>query len=147
VREYMTERYLSGPGSSRIYWLVSRRGLAHEMFLILDGDESEFGKALPVFTAEGLAAAFLEASGLGGGAWRSRRVSVGELISLLCGPCGRVAGVALNPLGEALVAGAGLRADVGRVVFLDMLSGRGRAQKEARPLFASAPGPRALVGA
>lgn len=144
----MIERCFSGPGGPRVYWLLSKRGRAHEIFLIVGGDESGFGKALPVFTAECLAAAFLDSSGLWDGAWRSRRVAGGELISLLCGPCGRVVGVALDPLGDSVVAGAGLRADVGRVGFLDMLSGRNRREKAgSRPLVAPGLGRGALVGA
>lgn len=143
----MIERHFPGPGSPRVYWLLSRRGRAHEIFFVLGGGGSGYGKALPVFTAERLAATFLEASGLDA-AWRSRRVAGGELISLLCGPCGRVVGVSLDPLGESAVAGIEPRPDVSRVSFLDMLSGRNRRVEEGgRPLIAPGLGRGALVGA
>lgn len=125
--------------------MLSRPDRVHEVFLCLAG-ESGFGKVLPVFTAEGLAATFLAASDLGGSAWNVRRVCGGELISLLYGPCGRVAGVALNPLAESVTGG--LRADVERVSFLDLLSGRDRRMRgKSEPLAAPGSGYRALAGA
>lgn len=120
----MTETYTTQPWRHRGYWVLSRRGRSHETFLLVDDGEPGLGKALPVFTAEGLAVAFLRSSGLGN-AWRSKRVDGGELISVLYGPCWRVGGVAMNPLGGAAVE-AGLHVDVGRGAFLDMLSGRSR---------------------
>lgn len=108
------------------YWLLSKRGRAHEIFLIVEAGEPSPGKALPVFTAECLAADFLKASGLGDEVWHSRRVDGGELISVLYGPCVRVGGVALDPAGGPVIAGSGVQSNIGRSVFLDMLSGRSR---------------------
>jgi len=119
----------SSPGawSPRVYWLISSRGSAHEAFLLVDCHERGLGgglKALPVFRAERAAEAFLESGAPDGVRWRVRRVDGGELISLLYGPCQGVSGVVLDPAAAPSSPGRTLCADLGRVEFLDVLSGR-----------------------
>lgn len=133
----------SSPGTwgPSVYWLLSSRGRTHEIFLIMDGGEPGCGKALPVFSAERSAVAFLESSTLDPGIWHARGMDSGELISVLYGPCGRISGIALDPVEGPVVSGAGLRTDVGRGAFLDMLSGRSLRSREIGGPYL-APGPR-----
>lgn len=77
---------------------------------------------MPVFSEKCFAERFLEYSTLDIGLWHARRMECGELISLLYGPCEKVGGVALDPT-EASVS-AGIRVDLVRGVFLDLLSGQ-----------------------
>jgi hypothetical protein len=55
------------------------------------------GETLPIFSFEEEAEAFLRLAALGTG-WRTRMTTVGELISVLYGPCVGVERVALDPL-------------------------------------------------
>jgi hypothetical protein len=71
-------------------------------------------EALPVFSLEDEARRFLEFGALDAG-WRVRVTTVGELVSVLFGPCAGVGWVVLDPLpppfAEALTDPAGMGRD------------------------------------
>jgi hypothetical protein len=62
-------------------------------------------RALPVFSFEEEAEMFLRLGGYEESGWQARESSAGELVSVLCGPCADVEGVALDPLPEMLEDG------------------------------------------
>jgi hypothetical protein len=74
---------------------------------------------LPVFSFEEEAEMFLRLGNYDGGSWRARESSAGELISVLCGPCKDVRGVALDPLPEMLKDGTVGLVEVGRERFVE----------------------------
>ena len=86
-------------------WLLSKHksGLIEVVLTIETGGEEE---ALPVFSFEEEAEAFLSLGALGTH-WGIRETTPGELVSMLYGPCAGVGRVALDPLpelgGEAIV--------------------------------------------
>jgi hypothetical protein len=82
-------------------------------------------RVLSVFSFEEEAEMFLRLGGYDGGAWRARESSVGELVSLLCGPCKDVKGVALDPLPEMLKDGTVGLVSVERKSFLKQIFARG----------------------
>ncbi len=81
---------------------------------------------LLVFSFEEETEMFLRLGGYDGGDWLARESSVGELVSVLCGPCKDVEGVALDPLPEMLKDGTIGLVGVGRRRFLGRLMARGR---------------------
>ena len=84
-------------------WLIARHDNAQLELLTIDAGGE---KALPVFSFEEEAEAFLSLSALGT-YWWIRETTPGELVSVLYGPCASVEWVALDPLpgvgGEAIV--------------------------------------------
>jgi hypothetical protein len=78
-------------------------------------------RVLSVFSCEEEAEMFLRLGGYDGGAWRARESSVGELVSVLCGPCKNVKGVALDPLPEMLKDGTVGLVSVERKTFLPVV--------------------------
>jgi hypothetical protein len=63
-------------------------------------------RVLPVFSFEQEVEMFLRLGGYyDGGGWRARESSAGELVSVLCGLCVGVGGVALDPLPQMLKDG------------------------------------------
>jgi hypothetical protein len=80
-------------------------------------------RILPVFSFEEEAEMFLRLGGYDG-AWRARESSAGELVSVLCGPCKDVKGVALDPLPEMLKDGTVGLVEVGRESFLEQIFAR-----------------------
>jgi len=64
---------------------------------------------------------FLRLGGYDCGAWRARESSAGELVSVLCGPCKDVKGVALDPLPEMLKDGTVGLVGIGRESFLGQI--------------------------
>lgn len=79
-------------------------------------------EVLPVFCFREEAQMFLHLSALGD-AWRARRTSAGEIVSLLRGTCSGVAGVALDPIPD-FDPETPMRALFGKREFVSFLSGR-----------------------
>jgi hypothetical protein len=94
------------------------------------------GELLAVFGHEEEARLFLWSLGPGKAAdgWRVAETRCGELASVLCGPCSRANGVALDPLPEMLEDGTAPLVGVGRERFLARLLGRGRSGPALRAL-------------
>jgi len=78
-------------------------------------------KVLPVFSFEEEAEMFLHLGGYGDSGWRARECCADELVSVLCGPCVDVEGVALDPLPEMLEDGTIGLVEVGRRRFVEQL--------------------------
>jgi hypothetical protein len=78
-------------------------------------------RVLPVFSFEEEAEMFLHLGGYADSGWRARESSAGELVSVLCGPCIDVEGVALDPLSEMLEDGTIGLVEVGRRRFVGQL--------------------------
>lgn len=87
---------------------------------------------LPVFSHEEEAEMFRSLGGAGGG-WRIRESTVGELFSVLYGPCARVGPVALDPLPEMLDEKAVGLVSLDRERLLDLVLGRGRSPQRHGP--------------
>jgi hypothetical protein len=87
--------------AGRSRWLITNydHSKMNALTVRLGGD----GEALAVFGFEEEADMFLHfrAVALGGG-WRVRQTSVGELVSVLYGPCSNVKKVVLDPLPEVV---------------------------------------------
>jgi hypothetical protein len=81
-------------------------------------------EVLPVFSFEEEAEMFLHLGGYEGGGWQARESSAGELVSVLCGPCADVEGVALDPLPEMLEGATIELVEVGRRRFVRRLLAR-----------------------
>ena len=78
------------------FWLIARhRTCGME---VLTANLARGGEALPVFSLEDDANAFLRLGELGDD-WRARESAGGELVSVLCGPCAGVERVVLDPIG------------------------------------------------
>jgi hypothetical protein len=83
--------------SRRPLWLIAKHDDGRTDVLTLGHDGNGEEEALPVFSYEEEAEAFLRLQAPGKG-WRARESRVGELISLLYGPCRSIEKVALDPL-------------------------------------------------
>ena len=102
---------------SRPFWLIAayRTGRLE----VLRTSLASGAEALPVFSFEEEARMFLEFGALDGG-WRVRVTTVGELISIMSGPCAGVDWVALDPLpGPFVEALTGYLAGMGRDAFME----------------------------
>ena len=115
---------LSGPPrrspGNKTRWLIARDGDGRlEALCVWAGA----ARVLPVFSFEEEAEMFLCLGGYDG-AWRARESSAGELVSVLCGPCKDVKGVALDPLPEMLKDGTVGFVEVGRESFLGQIFAR-----------------------
>jgi hypothetical protein len=118
----------SGP-TPTTRWMIARDGEGRlEPLCVRAG----LSKVLPVFSFEEEAEMFLHIGGYGDSEWRARESSVGELVSVLCGPCVDVEGVALDPLPEMLEDGTLGLVWVGRKRFLGQLLARGWERAAAR---------------
>ena len=115
-----------------VYWLLSSRGGAHEVFLTFWGGEPGGEvRTLPVFSAEGSAGAFVEAGPFDERVWRSRKTTRGELISILYGPCVAAGRIAFDPLEVSLVESTGsFQTTLSPEVFVEVLLGRGQRRLE-----------------
>lgn len=98
------EQEASGRASGRrpasVYWLITRNENSRLEVLTLslaDGEE-----VLPVFSYEEEAHMFLSLGQEGFDTWQIRESTIGELISVLYGPCAGVKRVALDPLPEMI---------------------------------------------
>jgi hypothetical protein len=91
------------------YWLIAeKRNNRIEVLTIRTGGEQE---TLPVFSPEEEAKIILRFGGVAGG-WRARKSGVGELVSVLSGPCAGVEKVALDPSPEMVVEGRAAAASI-----------------------------------
>ena len=92
----------NGHPSRRPVWLIARcNGGLVEVGTITSGGRRE---TLPIFGFEEEAELFLRFELLGEG-WRARRTSVGDLVSVLRGPCAEVEQIALDPPPEIVGGG------------------------------------------
>jgi hypothetical protein len=108
------------PGN-KTRWLIAREGDGRlEPLCVWAGA----ARVLPVFSFEEEAEMFLRLGGYDGYGWRARESSAGELVSVLCGPCKDVKGVALDPLPEMLKDGTVGLVGVGRESFLGQIFAR-----------------------
>lgn len=111
------------------WWLLAKDGHAHghaRARILTVGRGG--APTLPVFSGEGEAEMFLRFGAPPGDGWRVTETSARELVSVLCGPCAGVRGVALDPLpGMTETEMTGL-VMVARTRFLDrfLVPGRGR---------------------
>ena len=89
--------------ASKTRWLIARDGTGRlEPLCVRRGS----ARVLPVFSFEEEAEMFVRLGGYeGDGGWRAKESSAGELVSVLCGLCVGVGGVALNPLPQMLKDG------------------------------------------
>jgi hypothetical protein len=79
-------------------------------------------EVVPVFSSGEMAGRFLLSSVLGEG-WRVRGCSIGEMVSLLFGPCADIKRVLLNPFPESLAVKDELAEPVYRESFIASLLG------------------------
>jgi hypothetical protein len=111
-------------GSTRTTrWMVARDGGKGRLEPLCV--RAGLSKVLPVFSFEEEAEMFLHLGGYADSGWRVRESSAGELVSVLCGPCADVEGVALDPLPEMLEDGTIELVEVGRRRFVEHLLERG----------------------
>jgi hypothetical protein len=104
------------------WWLIAKNGNSRVEFLTTDR-EGDCGETLVIFGHEEEAEMFLYLGGYGDDGWSARESSIGEIVSVLCGPCSCVEGVALDPL-PVMVDDRTLRLVwLGREHFLDHLLG------------------------
>ena len=103
-------------------WLIARDGNGRlEPLCVWAGA----ARVLPVFSFEEEAQMFLRLGGYEGDeGWRARESCASELVSVLCGPCKDVKGVALDPLPEMLKDGTIGLVGVGRESFLGQIFAR-----------------------
>jgi hypothetical protein len=83
----------------RAHWLIAKHDIRRVDVLTIDlgGD----GEALAVFSFQEEAQMFLDfLPAVSGEGWRVRQTSVGELVSVLYGPCSDTKKVALDPVPE-----------------------------------------------
>ena len=113
-------RTTKSPGRSTptTRWMIARAGEGRlEPLCVRAG----LWKVLPVFSFEEEAEMFLHLGGYADSGWRTRESCAGELVSVLCGPCIEVEGVALDPLPEMLEDGTLELVEVGRRRFVGKL--------------------------
>ena len=98
------------------YWLISRRFRGRiEIFTVDRG-----GETLPVFGHVEEAEAFLPLANAKVG-WRPTESRAGGLVSVLYGPCARVARVALDPPPEMVADGTVSLLSLSRERFVDLI--------------------------
>ena len=126
IEERKTSRIGSDSRPTPWYWLLSRYGVSGlEVFTEMTPRGEEI---VPVFGSTDGASGYLSGGTRPGArAWKPRKTSRGELISVLMGVCKDAGWVALDPPPGAVteVGAAGLCA-WSREAFLDPLLGRGR---------------------
>ena len=115
----------------RPFWIITR--YRHNRLETLTIDPETNGGSLPVFGFEEEAEAFVHffVDAVEERGWRERETTVGELVSILMGPCVRVREVTLDPLLAALAREKLPLASVNRERFVRYLLGeRGGRVKE-----------------
>jgi hypothetical protein len=80
----------------KAFWLISK--IEGGRMDILTTDLAGRGPALPVFSFAEEAAMYLELGPPEQGRWRVRETAIGELVSVLLGPCSGVGRVLLDPV-------------------------------------------------
>jgi hypothetical protein len=109
-------RFLVKTTYSRAFWLIAEYrsgGIEVLRNTLASGEE-----ALPVFSFEDEARMFLKFGALDGG-WRVRVTTVGELVSVLFGPCAGVGWVVLDPLPPPFAEARMDLAGMGRDAFME----------------------------
>jgi hypothetical protein len=104
------------------WWLIAKTENGRVEFLTTAREE-DGGETLPVFGYEEEAEMFLHLGGYGDDGWSARESSIGEIVSVLCGPCSGVKGVTLDPLPGMVDDGTLCLVWLGRERFLDQLLG------------------------
>jgi hypothetical protein len=107
------------------WWLIAKTEDGRVKFLTT-GHKEEGGETLPVFGHEEEAEMFLHLGGYSDDGWRARESSIGEIVSVLCGPCSGVEGVALDPLPGMVADGTLGLVRLRRESFLGRLLGHPR---------------------
>ena len=107
----------------RPFWIITR--YRHNRLETLTIDPETNGGSLPVFGFEEEAEAFVHffVDAVEERGWRERETTVGELVSILMGPCARVREVTLDPLLAALAREKLPLASVNRERFVRYLLG------------------------
>jgi len=105
------------------WWLLVKTERGRVEFLTTVASVTNSGETLPVFGYEEEAEMFLHLSGYGDGGWSARESSSGEIVSVLCGPCSGVDGVALDPLPQIVTDETLCLVWMGRERFLKQLLG------------------------
>jgi hypothetical protein len=113
-----TTKSPSGP-TPTTRWMIARAGEGRLEPLCVRAAGTS--RVLPVFSFEEEAEMFLHLGGYADSGWRARESSAGELVSVLCGPCIDVEGVALDPLPQMLEDGTIGLVEVGRRRFVRQL--------------------------
>lgn len=111
-----------------MWWLLAKHGDHGTDLLALDRDGE---RTLPVFSGEDEAEMFVCLRGAFECGWQVRETSGGELISILCGPCGDVRSVALDP-SPVMESGMLGLISMNRERFLDWILTLGRSLPAAR---------------
>jgi hypothetical protein len=114
------------PGSA--YWLIAKNKNGRLEVLATDLAGGE--EVMPVFSHEQEAEMFLGLWEVGFDGWQARESTVGEIISVLCGPCASVERVALDPLPEMVLERTVGLVSLSRERFMDLVLNR--AQPPAR---------------
>ena len=105
------------------WWLIAKTEKGRVEFLTTTARDEDGGETLPVFGHEEEAEMFLHLGGYGDDGWSARESSIGEIVSVLCGPCSGVEGVSLDPLPGMVADGTLCLVWLGRERFLDQLLG------------------------
>jgi hypothetical protein len=108
------------------WWLIAKTENGRVEFLTTTARDEDGGETLPVFGHEEEAEMFLHLGGYGEDGWRARESSSGEIVSVLCGPCSGVEGVALDPLPGMVADGTLGLVRLRRESFLGRLLGHPR---------------------
>ena len=106
------------------WWLIAKTENGRVEFLTTTARDEDGGETLPVFGYEEEAEMFVHLGGYGEDGWSARESSIGEIVSVLCGPCSGVEGVSLDPLPGMVADGTLCLVRLGRERFLDQLLGR-----------------------
>jgi hypothetical protein len=104
----------------REWWVLVGRGDSEAKVLVAVGGE----RVLPVFSGEAEAEMYAWLGGPSGDGLRGRRISVGELVSVLLDPRARVRSVALDPSPEMVETDALGLVSVTRERFFRWVTGR-----------------------
>ena len=107
------------------FWLVVRHENRQMEVLMVacSGNACSPLQALPVFSGDGEAKMFVWLEGAFEDGWRARETSIGELVSILYGPCAGVGRVALDPPTEMVGINAISLISVTRERFLSWVLG------------------------
>jgi hypothetical protein len=107
------------------WWLIAKTENGRVEFLTTAREE-DGGETLPVFGYEEEAEMFLHLGGYGDDGWSARESSIGEIVSVLCGPCSGAEGVSLDPLPGMVGDGTLCLVRMRREIFLGRILGHPR---------------------